>query len=151
VLGVLSAFDFLDSREKAIVIWAVMLIGFAAYKSDALGSLGAVLQHLPDEARVPVRRGWGLCAALVLAANKVVQRCCSNHRACRTSRKPSPVTTEAGREYDASGDYELVAPAAGCIGSLHVSPGSMPVERGRRCVRLDGAVSPRPARIPLSA
>jgi hypothetical protein len=47
VLDVLAAFDFVNNREKAIIIWAVMLVGFAAYKSDGFGSsLGAVLRSL---------------------------------------------------------------------------------------------------------
>ncbi len=73
MLGVLAAFDFLNSRETAIIIWAVILVGFATYKSDGLGSsLGAVLRSFFVTKLVFL---FGIaaayCAALVLAANKL--------------------------------------------------------------------------------
>jgi hypothetical protein len=73
VLGLFAAFDFLNSREKAIIIWAVILVGFAAYKSDGLGSsLGAVLRSLFVTKLVFLcGTAAAYCAALVLAANKL--------------------------------------------------------------------------------
>jgi hypothetical protein len=73
MLGVLSAFDFLNSREKAIVIWAVILVGFAAYKSDGLASsLGALLRGLFVTKLVFLfGTAAAYCGALVLAANKL--------------------------------------------------------------------------------
>jgi hypothetical protein len=69
----LAAFDFLNSREKAIVIWAVILVGFAAYKSDGLGSsLGAVLRsRFVTKLILLFGTATAYCAALVLAASKL--------------------------------------------------------------------------------
>jgi hypothetical protein len=66
-------FDFLNSREKAIIIWAAMLVGFAAYKSDGLGSsLGAVLRSIFLTKLVFLFGAAAVyCAALVLAGNKL--------------------------------------------------------------------------------
>lgn len=74
MLGVLAFFDFLNGREKAIIIWVVMLVGFAAYKSDGgLGSsLGAVLRSIFLTKLVFLfGAAAAYCAALVLAANKL--------------------------------------------------------------------------------
>ena len=73
MLGVLAFFDFLSSREKAIIIWAVVLVGFAAYKSDGLGSsFGAVLRSIFLTKLVFLfGTAAAYCAGLVLAANKL--------------------------------------------------------------------------------
>jgi hypothetical protein len=71
VLGVFPSFDFLNNREKAIIIWAVILVGFAAYKSDGLGSsLGAVLRNLfRTKLLFLFGTAAAYCSALVLTAN----------------------------------------------------------------------------------
>jgi hypothetical protein len=73
VLGVLAFLDYLNSREKAIIAWAVVLVGVAAYKSDGLGSsLGAVLRSIfLTKLMFLFGAAAAYCAALVLAANKL--------------------------------------------------------------------------------
>ncbi len=73
MLGVLAFFDFLNSREKAIIIWAAMLVSFAAYKSDGLGSsLGAVLRSIfLTKLAFLFGAAAAYCAAFVLAGNKL--------------------------------------------------------------------------------
>jgi hypothetical protein len=70
VLGVIAIIDFLNGREKAVVIWAVAVLVSALFKSDGLGrSFLGVLRALVQPKLLLLFGSAALyCAGLVLLA-----------------------------------------------------------------------------------
>jgi type IV secretory pathway TrbL component len=66
---VLAYLDFLDSREKAVLVWTLIALAWALIKVDGfLASVGGILRVLCGKLLLPFVLLAGYCAGVVIAA-----------------------------------------------------------------------------------